>query len=80
MQYLPSKGFNDLCSKLGFDINIIDINDKKVVGYLLKEKYIFEDLIVNVPFLNNCNDNYELCQDESLINFLKSGKYMNGTI
>ena len=72
MRYLPSKGFIELCSKIGVNINVID-NDIKDVGSLLKEKNIFEDLIVNVPFYNNCNDNYELCQDETLINFLKSG-------
>ena len=80
INYLPSKRFIEICSKLGVDINIIDINDEKDVGALLKEKYIFDDLIFNVPFLNNCNDDYDLSQNESLLQILKSRKYMNYTL
>ena len=72
IEYIPSNDFMNMIKLIDLDISLIDMNNKNMIRNLFKEKYIFDEISVELPYLNNCCENFELGQDESLINLLKS--------
>ena len=72
IQYIPSNDFMNMFKILGLDISVIDINNKNEIANLFKEKYLHDDIYINVPNLYNCCEKYELGKDEDLINLINS--------
>ena len=65
-----SDELKNMLKEINIDLDVKIIDDDKT--NLFRDKYILEDdSTIEAPFLNNCVENYELCQDEVLINLIK---------